>query len=107
MASRSVWEATESWPRPGEFVPNTVSIEVDIDRIQKLCHTNNFYFDDLLVVRRGTSIPVTLRTRSQLLIESASLVYDENSSVSLGVDSQNSRVYGTTLKVENILILCT
>ena len=106
MASRSAWESMGSWVPPGYLAPYTVNMEVDVYRIQRLSHTQGFMVDDLVVTRRGTTIPVTLKTRSRLVIESAALEYDEEKSVALTVERQNSRVYGTVVEVSSLVALC-
>ena len=114
MVSRSAWESMGKWLPPGALAPYTVSMEVDVDYIEKLSHTQGFMVDELLVTRRGTQFPVTLKTRSRLTIDSAALVYDEEiqrggdlsvmyeRNVALTVEKQNSRVYGTVLEVSSV-----
>ncbi len=90
-------------PAPGELSPYTVSMDVDIDRIEKLSHTQGLSANKLLVTRRDTRFPVMVKTRSQLVIESATLIYDESKGVPLTVESQISRVYGTVLEVRETI----
>lgn len=97
--SRSHWERMGTYLAPGELAPYTVSMEVDVDLIERLSHTHGFDVAEVVVTRRGTTFPVTLKTRSRLTIDSASLVYDPKRSVSLTVENQSSQVYGTVAMV--------
>lgn len=103
--SRSSWERIGTWLAPGELAPYTVSMEVDIDLIERLSHTQGFDIAEVVVTRRGTTFPVTLKTRSRLTIDSATLIYDEKKSVTLAVEKQTSRVYGTVVEVSYIIIM--
>lgn len=109
MASLSLYgnRNVNAWgglPAPGELSPYSVSMDVDIDRIEKLSHTQGLSANKLLVTRRDTKFPVIVKTRSRLVIESAALVYNESKSVPLTVESQINRVYGTVLEVRLIVV---
>ncbi len=91
---------------PGDLPLYSVSLAVDTDRVSKLSHTQGFDVDELLITRRGTKIPVMLKTRSQLvIIESASLVYDDSKSVPLTVENQKNQFSGVMLEVRKS-VLC-
>ena len=97
--NRSSWERIGTWLAPGELAPYTISMEVDIDLIERHSHTQGFDVAEVVVTRRGTTFPVTLKTRSRLTIDSVSLVYDEKRNVAATVEKQTSRVYGTVVEV--------
>lgn len=88
---------------PEELLP--ISLEVDVDRISKLSHTQGFNIDEFLVTRRGTKIPVMVKTRYGLTIESAVLmyIYDENKKISLSLETQKNQSYGVMLEVRFVL----
>ena len=64
---------------PGSRAPYTIRAEVDVDLIQNDCNTGNFDVQGLLVIRRDTTLPIRLDTRSKLQRGSisATLVYEE------------------------------
>ena len=90
-----------NWLPPGELPPFSVSLEVDVDRLSKLSHTQAFVIDEFVVIRRDIKIPVLLKTRfsSQLVIESAELVYNDTKRVNLAVTNKKHQPFGVVLEV--------
>ena len=93
MASRN--------PRPGASPSYAVSAEIDEDAVERICHTENFDVDEFIVIRRGSTIPIQLKSRSTLNVESAVLVYDDEGDsvkeVIAPVERLNFGVHGATI----------
>ena len=65
-------------------------LEVDVDHIEALSHTQGYDVDEYLVTRRDTTFPVNLKTRAKLTVEDATLIYDKQNQVSLKLGKQTS-----------------
>ena len=87
---------------PGRIGARSIRAEVDAELVQRLCRTDGFDVQGLLVVRRGSTIPVRLSTRSLVKEDavSATLLYEEGKDeVALDVTKVDSKISGTAIEV--------
>ena len=84
---------------PGSTEPNSVRVEVDVDQVERLSHTQGFDADEYLVTRRDTEFPLTLHSNSQPRVEEAKLVHASGSEIALKLGDQNVRRSGTVVKL--------
>ena len=69
---------SSSWPAPsvpGSTEPNSVHVEVDVDQVECLSHTQGFDADEYLVPHQDTEFPLMLHCNSQPRVEVAKLVH--------------------------------
>jgi len=84
-----------------------VSVQVDVDEVQKRCNAADFdsgELQDLVITRRGSSIPLQLRPSRRAKIDwvdAATLIYaaDSDKKIELKLLSLDIRVYGASLQV--------
>lgn len=87
---------------PGRIGARSIRAEVDAELVQRLCRTDGFDVQGLLVVRRGSTIPVRLSTRSLVKEDavSASLLYEEGKDeIALDVVNVDSKITGAAIEV--------
>lgn len=84
---------------PGSTEPNSVRVEVDVDQVERLSHTQGFDSDEYLITRRDTEFPLTLHSNSQPRVEEAKLVHASGSEIALKLGDQNVRRSGTVVKL--------
>lgn len=87
---------------PGSLAPYFIRAEVDVDLVQTICNTSNFDVDGVVLIRRDTTLPIRLDTRSKLRggTTSATLVYEEGKNVvALQVSKEDSKYSGSTIEV--------
>ena len=91
----------------GALSRNLIHAQIDLDEVQKLCHTADFDADelkDIVLIRRGCSINVQLRQNRRAKIDwadSATLecVRDQSKKIELDLNDLDVRVYGASLQV--------
>lgn len=94
-------EALESISR-AVFGPSTIRVDVDVDEVEKRCHTTNFDVDEFLATRRDSAFPVTIQSPSKekLFIESAKLVHGSGTEISLTIGTPTYRRKRTIIEID-------
>ena len=92
--------------------PAPITAQVDVKEVQKINHTEKFDAEtlrDLLIIRRGTTFPISLKTSGDISIghiDTAKLVNSKfrSLSVPLEIVSPNIKSDGADFKVSEFII---